>query len=486
MDKITFILLIFTDIYQHLFSNKKVILSLNKIVVVMSKDLIKKYNVPGPRYTSYPTVPFWDTALFSTGSWLSNLKNNFLKTNKEEGISLYIHLPFCESLCTFCGCHKRITKNHSVEEKYIKALLKEWKLYTDFLEEIPIIQELHLGGGTPTFFTPSNLKLLIDGIKELAIVPKTAKWSIEGHPNNTNLEHLEVLSDLGFTRISYGVQDYDIKVQKAINRIQPFEHVKRATENARSLNFNSICHDLVYGLPFQTMDSIKLTIKETLLLKPDRIALYSYAHVPWIKGNGQRGFKDSDIPKDNDKRALYDYARSVLIENGYMEIGIDHFALPTDPLFVAFNTDKMHRNFMGYSDSKTEVMIGLGVSSISDSWTAFAQNEKSVEKYYDLLANDIIPVVKGHILNQEDLEVRSHILNLMCHGSTEILKGSVLDIKIVYDSMEELIKDKLVKIQGNRVVIDEKGHAFIRNICMCFDFRLKRKKPKNQVFSLTI
>ena len=452
----------------------------------MQVDLIKKYNVAGPRYTSYPTVPYWEVDDFTTERWLNNLKETFTATNTTEGISLYIHLPFCESLCTFCGCHKRITKNHAVEEVYIKALLKEWRMYVDFLGSKPILQELHFGGGTPTFFKAENLKHLIEGIKEYAHVPKTAKWSIEGHPNNTTQLHLETLADLGFSRISFGVQDYDPKVQKAINRVQPYQHVAFVTETARSIGFNSICHDLVYGLPFQTMESIQLTVKHTLALKPERIALYSYAHVPWIKGNGQRGFKDADIPKDDEKRALYEYAKRELLSFGYKEIGIDHFALPHDELYVAFSEDRMHRNFMGYSDSKTEVMIGIGVSSISDSWNAFAQNEKSVEAYYSLLEEDKFPVVKGHILNEEDLEVRTHILNLMCHNKTNWDKSSVLDWDQITARMDELIKDELVVVEENQIKIKDKGHAFIRNICMCLDLRLKRKQPKSQVFSQTI
>ncbi len=452
----------------------------------MQNELIKKYNVAGPRYTSYPTVPYWDVEDFTTEGWLRNLKETFTATNTTEGISLYIHLPFCESLCTFCGCHKRITKNHAVEDVYITALLKEWKMYVEYLNEKPALQELHFGGGTPTFFKPENLQRLIEGIKAYAVVPKTAKWSIEGHPNNTTKEHLEVLVDLGFSRISFGVQDYDPKVQKAINRIQPYKHVEFVTETARNLGFDSICHDLVYGLPFQTMDSIKLTIENTLVLKPERIALYSYAHVPWIKGNGQRGFKDADIPQDNEKRELYEYAKQQLLEAGYQEIGIDHFALPHDELYVAYSEDRMHRNFMGYSDSKTEVMIGIGVSSISDSWNAFAQNEKSVEVYYKLLEENKFPVVKGHLLNTEDLEVRMHILNLMCHNKTSWDSSSNLDWNLIVDRMEELIKDDLVKIEEQQIHIQEKGHAFIRNICMCLDLRLKRKLPKSQVFSQTI
>lgn len=452
----------------------------------MKSDLIKKYNVSGPRYTSYPTVPTWEQDKFSKEKWLTALKNTFTQTNTKEGISLYIHLPFCESLCTFCGCHKRITKNHSVEEKYIETVLKEWNLYVNVLGELPVLQELHLGGGTPTFFKPENLDKLITGIKAKSLVPEKAKWSLEGHPNNTSEEHLNVLIKHGFSRISFGVQDYDPVVQKAINRIQPLEHVVNVTQYSKKIGFKSICHDLVYGLPFQKMTSIQKTVKHTLELKPDRIALYSYAHVPWIKGNGQRGFKDGDIPKDDEKRALYEYAKSELLKNGYKEIGIDHFALPDDELYIAYASNNMHRNFMGYSDSKTEVMIGLGASSISDSWTAFAQNEKSVEAYYSLVENNEIPVVKGHILTEEDLEIRKYILNLMCHGKTTVNTETILDWELVKKRMNPLVEDGIISLEGKTIIIEKIGHAFIRNVCMCLDTRFHSDKSDSPIFSKVI
>ncbi|CAN5251276.1 hypothetical protein BH23BAC2_BH23BAC2_26560 [soil metagenome] len=261
----------------------------------MSHHLIQKYNVAGPRYTSYPTVPYWDTHLFSVEKYKETLKASFNESNRSEGISLYIHLPFCESLCTFCGCNKRITKKHEVESPYILAILKEWELYTDFLGEKPFIREIHLGGGTPTFFSPEKLKLLIEGIFLNAERSPDFDFSFEGHPNNTKIEHLQVLFDLGFTRVSYGVQDYNLEVQLAIHRFQPFVNVKNATDGAHKTGYTSVGHDIIFGLPFQTVDHIRNTIAKRKELMPDRIAFYSYAHVPWLKGNGQRGFKDEDL-----------------------------------------------------------------------------------------------------------------------------------------------------------------------------------------------
>lgn len=348
----------------------------------MCDSLIKKYNVPGPRYTSYPTVPYWDNS-FSSNDWLDGVKQSFVETNGM--ISIYIHLPFCESMCTFCGCSKRITKNHKVEETYIKALLKEWRLYCHHFGQKPLLKELHLGGGTPTFFSTANLELLVNGLFSYAIKADDCEMGFEGHPNNTTKEHLQKLYDLGFRRVSFGVQDYSEEVQVAINRIQPFENVKKVTSYARLIGYTSVGHDLVFGLPFQTIESITDTIEKTAALTPDRIAFYSYAHVPWIKGNGQRGFNEDDLPKDDEKRLLYETGKKLLESYGYIEIGMDHFALETDRLYAAAKDGNLHRNFMGYTATKTQLMIGLGVSSISDSWYGFAQNVKNLEDYYQML-----------------------------------------------------------------------------------------------------
>ena len=273
------------------------------------EELIQKYNIPGPRYTSYPTVPYWNEEKFSYDKWQDTLKHS---ANPDDPISLYIHLPFCESLCTFCACNKRITKQHSVEKPYIKALLKEFDLYNALYGYKLTIKDIHFGGGTPTFFSPKNLSKLLTGILERAFISEDASFSFEGHPNNTTYEHLKVLKDFNFDRVSYGIQDYNPSVQTAINRIQSFENVKYVTETARKLGYKSIGHDLIYGLPFQSVEHILNTIEKTIELKPDRIAFYSYAHTPWIKGNGQRGFKDSDLPNPETKRLQYELGKQIL------------------------------------------------------------------------------------------------------------------------------------------------------------------------------
>ena len=454
----------------------------------MSISLIQKYNVPGPRYTSYPTVPYWEENLFSLEQWKSTFIKSFNESNASEGISLYIHLPFCESMCTFCGCNKRITKNHEVENPYILAVLKEWNLYCDLLPNKPIIKEIHLGGGTPTFFSPENLEALINGIFTRAIKAKEHEFSFEGHPNNTTRRHLQSLYDLGFRRVSFGVQDYSSKVQTAIHRIQPFHNVAKVTFWAKEIGYTSIGHDLIFGLPFQTLNDVIDTIDKTKSLSPDRLAFYSYAHVPWIKGNGQRGFKGEDLPKDDEKRQLYEAGKNRLSQNNYHEIGMDHFALETDSMYDSFQKGNLHRNFMGYTSSKTQLMIGLGVSSISDSWYSFAQNEKTIEDYYKRLDANELPVFRGHILTDEDLIIRKHILNLMCQFETSWKNDSDFfpELPEIINQLHEMENDGLVEISSQSIQVTEKGKPFVRNICMAFDLRLKRNLPQTELFSMTV
>lgn len=451
-------------------------------------SLFQKYNVPGPRYTSYPTVPYWEDSSYSYEKWLDSVRTSFVESNTTQGISLYIHLPFCESLCTFCGCHKHITKRHEMEDPYIKNVLKEWQLYLAVLPQKPRIKEIHLGGGTPTFFSPDNLQYLIDQIFEGADRAEGFQFSFEGHPNNTTREHLERLYGLGFTRVSYGVQDYSPEVQKAIHRIQPFANVERVTLQAREIGYSSISHDLVFGLPFQKEEDMRYTIDCTNRLRPDRISFYSYAHVPWVKGTGQRGFDENDLPTPDQKRHLYEIGKQQLLDNGYIEIGMDHFALPSDEMYESFVRGTLHRNFMGYTASKTQLMIGLGISAISDSWYGFAQNVKTVKEYEEVLSQDRIPVYRGHILSEEDLILRRHILNLMCqfHTSWEAPQLQFAEAEEVKMRLSEMEKDGLIHILPQGIEVTDVGKPFVRNICMAFDLRLQRNVPTTRIFSMTI
>lgn len=454
----------------------------------MQNSLVSKYNVAGPRYTSYPTVPYWNNEGFSLNEWKKGVIQSFSESNSKEGISLYIHLPFCESLCTFCGCNKRITKNHNVETPYLESVLKEWRLYLEMFPERPIIKELHLGGGTPTFFSAENLRLLIKGIFRDATMAENPSFSFEGHPNNTKGDHLQTLYDCGFTRVSYGVQDYNPTVQVAIHRLQPFVNVKNVTETAREIGYTSVSHDIIFGLPFQKKEHVIYSIEKTKELMPDRIAFYSYAHVPWIKGNGQRGFKEEDLPSAAEKREMYETGKKMLEEAGYIEIGMDHFALKTDSLHQAVESKKLHRNFMGYTDSKTQLMLGLGVSAIGDSWYSFGQNVKNVEEYQELVEQNIIPVYRGHILNAEDLIIRKHILNMMCKLETSWEEKAMQfeELPEALSKLKEMEDDGLVKVGSNQLQITEKGRPYVRNICMAFDVLLQRSQPETQLFSMTV
>ena len=450
-----------------------------------TNKLVEKYHVAAPRYTSYPTVPYWDTDNFDTEKWVSSVSEVFKLSNSSDGISLYIHLPFCESLCTYCGCNTRITKNHTVELPYIEAVLKEWQLYLELLSEKPVIRELHLGGGTPTFFNPSNLKLLIKGILKYARVHKQAEFSFEGHPANTTAEHLITLNKLGFKRISLGIQDFNPRVQQAINRVQTVKEVKEITHLARAHGYNSVNYDLIYGLPLQTMDGLISTIEKVLKLRPDRIAFYGYAHVPWVKP-GQRRYTETDLPSSVERQNLYEIGRKLLKEGGYTEIGMDHFTLESDSLFKAETTGTLHRNFMGYTHQYSKLMIGLGVSSISDTWNAFAQNVKKVEDYIGIVNSGQLPVFKGHILNEEDLVIRKHIINIMCQGHTswDLPEERNEALEEGLKRMRWLAQDGLVMLSSAGLHVTPLGKRFLRNICMTLDARLWENQPQSQLFSV--
>ncbi|MCB1191263.1 MAG: oxygen-independent coproporphyrinogen III oxidase [Leptospiraceae bacterium] len=448
---------------------------------MISAELIKKYDVPVPRYTSYPTVPYWTDSPTSE-EWIDHVQGCLAPS--ESNISIYVHVPFCETLCTFCGCNTSITKNHSVEDPYIETLAKEFQMYYDSVPELKNreFKELHLGGGSPTYLSEDHLHKVVYNLLTKLKVSDSPVFSIEVDPRRTRKEQLKVLSDLGFKRISLGVQDFNEEVQKLINRFQPYEKTKFVTETARELGYNSVNFDLIYGLPRQTESSMVNTIEKTLELMPDRIAFYSYAHVPWIKPS-QRLFTEKDLPLGPEKRKLYEVGRSLFEQSGYVEIGMDHFALKTDNLWRAVLESKLHRNFMGYTENKTDLLLGLGVSSISDSWDAFHQNEKILKKYNKRIGEGKLPTLRGHKLTQEDILYRKLILKLSTSWEVEIpenIFGSVRDFLI---TMEE---DYLIHWENNHLKVTDKGRPFLRNVCMGLDFRLRAKSPESSVFSQAI
>lgn len=446
-----------------------------------SLQLLQKYDLPLPRYTSYPTVPHWNPDSFSVDAWKQAVVDRFV--NERGEVCIYIHLPFCEELCTYCACNKRITKNHKVETPYLETVLKEWSMYRDLFPMQPVIREIHLGGGTPTFFSPENLVALINGITMGCKIAEDHEFSVEVHPNYTSRQHLEALYSVGFNRISLGVQDFDPVVQYIINREQSFEQTNRVVEIAHELGYSSINMDLIYGLPRQTTESIRMTIEKVCRMKPDRIAFYSYAHVPW-KSKGQRRYTDEDVPRAAEKLAMYDLGNQLLTEAGFVSIGMDHFALPDDALMKAVNEGRLHRNFMGYTTTNHKLVIGLGASSISDSWTMFAQNEKTVERYSEMIAAGQWPFIGGHRLSEKDLEIRQYILDLMCCGSVELPENVIThEMNDQWSSMEE---DGLLIRRNNFIEVTPKGKLFIRNIASVIDAYLLPKNQTTSMFSKAI
>lgn len=449
----------------------------------LDKKLLEKYDQPIPRYTSYPTVPYWESNL-TTENWLLDIKKTL--SQKDSSWSLYLHIPFCESLCTFCGCNTIITKNHKLEDPYVHKILKEWELY---LQNVPELKErelkhIHLGGGTPTFLSHGSLRTLFDGLfKHIKRASKDFEASIEVDPRRTTVEHLKVLREFGFNRISMGVQDFEHEVQRLINRVQPFDITKNLVDESRKLGFTSVNFDLIYGLAKQTPESMKVTAEQTLLLRPDRIALYSFALVPWIKP-AQRLFKDEDLPTGAEKRELYEIAREIFLNAGYLEIGMDHFALPEEDLSVAMKNKSLHRNFMGYTNQKTDLLLALGISGISQTPYSFHQNEKLLPKYEEFLEKNQLPTFKGHALTEMDQKRQKQILQFITQFETELESQEQAAEAAVF--LKDLIEDKLVTLQGLNLKLTTEGKPFLRNVCTFFDERLKQKKSQTQIFSKSL
>ncbi|PJZ24705.1 oxygen-independent coproporphyrinogen III oxidase [Leptospira hartskeerlii] len=444
-------------------------------------DLIRKYDVPAPRYTSYPTVPYWEDNP-TREEWIDALHRRLLPD--DSSVALYLHIPFCETLCSFCGCNTSITKNHSVEDPYVETVLQEFRKYQEELPELTKreLRELHLGGGSPTYLSESNMESLLKPILDSWKVSDSPEFSLEVDPRRTRLSQLEVLAKYGFTRISLGVQDFDPEVQRLVNRIQPYELTAGITEGARKLGYHSVNFDLIYGLPKQTKESMKETIRKTLELRPDRIAFYSYAHVPWIKA-AQRLFTEDDLPKGEEKRELYELGRELFLDAGYKEIGMDHFALESDSLYTAYQNGNLHRNFMGYTTKSTDLLLGLGVSAISDSWDCFYQNEKILKKYQRRISENGQAILRGHKLNSEDLLQRELILKLSTLGKVEVPDPIFEEVRLYLATMED---DNLIEWKGKTLVLTDLGKPFLRNACTGLDMRLRRKSPETKVFSQSI
>jgi oxygen-independent coproporphyrinogen-3 oxidase len=444
-----------------------------------SKHLLLKYSYPAPRYTGYPPVPLWELSGFDLQKWRDDFSNLGLKTGMES--QLYIHLPYCENLCTFCACNKRITKNHSVELPYIEAVLKEWQMYVDLAGGPIKLSEIHLGGGTPTFFSPESLSRLMEGIFQISPKIHLPEMAIEIHPGFTTKEQLKTLANLGFKRLSIGIQDFTPFILEKINRKQSYAQTKELVEEARKQGFDSLNFDLVYGLPFQKAENITDTIEKVLSLGPDRIAFYGYAHVPW-KSKGQRHFTEEDLPKTLERWKLFETGEAKLLAAGFVAVGMDHFAKENDGLARAQKESRLHRNFMGYTDQNAKYLIGLGASAISETPNFFAQNHPDIESYLAYIENNTLPILKAHSLSQADKFWKTKILDLICKGITS-QEGVDQDS---LNRLKEMEAEGLLSLEKGNIQILPEGKAFIRNICQMLDQRYWAGQSENALFSAAV
>jgi oxygen-independent coproporphyrinogen III oxidase len=442
----------------------------------MNKDLLKKYNIPIPRYTSYPTVPNW-TKTPSFVSWIDSLK----MTSAVPEVDLYIHIPFCQSLCWYCGCNRVISKDSAKGTEYISYLKKEWQIYLDSFEKIKI-KSIHFGGGTPNFLLQEDFISLMEFLQKNQVEP--IECSIEIDPRTIDISYIEEISKLNLKHVSLGVQDFDENVQNAINRYQPYSVVEFVTVELRKRGLKSMNFDLIYGLPLQTTDTIKDTIEKVKTLMPEHIALYSYAHLP-DKIKNQRLIKDSTIAQGAEKRVLYEHAKNMLLELDYVEIGLDHFARKSSVLAKSFIAKELKRSFMGYTAKKSSILIGLGVTAISENSKYFIQNTKEIDDYYLKLDRSESVMDKGHELSELDQFERDSIQMLMCNLSLSFKDFPLSYKELILPELEQLSKDGLIDIEDEVIDVTETGKMFLRNIASVFDSYFRHKND-NVVYSSSL
>jgi oxygen-independent coproporphyrinogen-3 oxidase len=457
----------------------------------ISQDLLRRFDVPGPRYTSYPTADRFVEA-FSDQDYIQALEQ---RRNAGAGnalpLSLYVHIPFCESLCYYCACNKVITKHHSKGAEYLNYLAKEIDLHTVHVGRGHVVSQLHLGGGSPTFLSDDELSELMAMLRRNFTLAPGGEYSIEIDPRTVTEHRLGVLAELGFNRLSFGIQDFDPAVQKAVHRIQPADQVFNLVAVANAKGFESINADLIYGLPKQTSESFARTLEQIVRLRPDRIALYGYAHLP-ERFKPQRRIAVEDLPHPSVKLGLLSQALAAFQGAGYVYVGMDHFALPGDALAVAKRQGRLHRNFQGYSTQPDCDLIALGVSSIGRVGATYSQNAKTLEDYYDLLDQGRLPVVRGLALSRDDLVRRAVIMATMCQGEIDfesINLAFLIDFKTYFkteiESLNEFIGMGLLDINDNGIKVTPNGWYLIRAIAMVFD-RYVQADSKRARFSRII
>ncbi|MCH9645065.1 MAG: oxygen-independent coproporphyrinogen III oxidase [Proteobacteria bacterium] len=447
-------------------------------------SLIKKYDRSGPRYTSYPTAN--NFSAFTQNDY----QQQVVLSNKRQGpISLYCHIPFCNTVCFYCGCNKIVTKDKGKAEPYLDALFKEIDRQGALFDSKRQVAQMHFGGGTPTFLSNQQIVRLSEKLQSAFNFSEHGEYSIEIDPRGVDEDTIKALAKARFNRISLGIQDFNADVQKAVNRVQSFEQTRTVIELARNYGFESISIDLIYGLPKQSVESFKTTLNQISALKPDRISLFNYAHLPELF-KPQRRIDVLELPSADEKLAIFKYSMDFLLDQGYVYIGMDHFSLPDDPLAVAQRQGHLYRNFQGYSTHADCDIVGLGLSSIGQVGDCFSQNEKNIEQYYASIESGDLPVIKGQMIRTDDKIRRAVIMDLICHFELDFAKIEAafsLDFNDYFadalEGLREMNEDGLIELTEHSIKVMEKGRLLIRNICMVFDAYLASSKTQ---FSKTI
>ena len=454
--------------------------------------LLQRYDRPGPRYTSYPTaVEFGES--YDETAYRARLGQ--ADAAADEPLSFYVHIPFCDERCSYCGCNVVITKKREIAAEYLEQLYREIDLLAAHLPARRRISQYHWGGGTPTYLAPDQISRLHEAVTRHFDIDASGESAIEVDPRVTSREQMALLERLGFNRISMGVQDFDPTVQAAVNRNQTEDETRRLYDECRALGFDSINLDLIYGLPFQTPASFQRTIDSVIDMRPDRLAIYSYAFVPWLKAHQKRMELDA-LPRPEIKLRLFCIAREMLLGAGYVQIGMDHFALPDDELALALGERRLHRNFMGYTVKMGSDMVGVGVSAIGDLAGSFAQNVKKLSTYHAALDAGRFPIERGYVLDADDRIRREVITRLMCNlhvDRTAIERQFGIDFGAYFAAeLDELrapdgpLAHGFVRIEPGQLEVVGDGRLFVRNVCMIFDSHLRRKAPGERVFSRTV
>lgn len=452
-------------------------------MTVATPELLQRYDVPGPRYTSYPTADRFVEA-FGERDYVLAFQQRKVAAAAKQPLSLYVHIPFCESLCYYCACNKIVTKHHARALTYMRYLERELDLHMQHCGEGQVVSQLHVGGGTPTFLSDEALDALWRMLRQRFVFAAAGEYSIEVDPRTVTCARLAALKAMGFNRLSFGVQDFDPDVQKAVHREQPAEQVFELIAAARALGFQSINVDLIYGLPKQNAASFARTLAQIAELRPDRIALYAYAHLP-ERFKPQRRILQADLPAAPEKVGMLSSAIASFIEAGYVYVGMDHFALPEDALAIAKRQGRLHRNFQGYSTQPDCDLIALGVSAIGRVGATYSQNAKTLETYYDLLDQGCLPVVRGVALTRDDMIRRTVIMAIMCQGVVlyePINSAWLIDAKQYFAAEIQALQAQqaqgLVEISDDGIQVTAKGWFFVRGVALVFDRYLQAARDR--------